>query len=324
MTLEKYGCLGCHSKDGSPLRGPTFRGLSGKSRVVLKDGNKITVVADREYIERAILAPDAEVVEGYTAMPKLAVSPEDAKAIALEIEQMKDEGPPPPVKTVTLLGASAAAFVGLHVILSSIPVRKRLIGGIGAGGFMGLYSIIALVSFAGIVLGFRNAPYVQLWTAPAWTRWLPNVFVPIAYVLLVCALSTKSPTMAGKPGAEPVREAIGIVRVTRHPMLWAFALWGLAHIPPNGDLRSLILFSSIAALAIIGMLHIDARRAAAFPDAWAPIKASTSVLPFAAIASGRNKLVLREIGIVRVLIGLFFWAAFLHLHRAIIGVSPLP
>jgi uncharacterized membrane protein len=107
-------------------------------------------------------------------------------------------------------------------------------------------------------------------------------------------------------------------------MLWAFALWGLAHIPINGDLRSLLLFSSMTALAFIGMVHIDARRARAFPDAWAPIARTTSVIPFAAIASGRNKLVLREIGIVRVLIGLFFWAAFLHLHKGIIGVSPLP
>lgn len=324
MTIEKYGCTACHSTDGSPLRGPTFRGLVGRTRVVVKDGAKVTLVADRDYIERSILHPADEVVEGFAAMPDITITPADAKAIAIEIEQIKDDGPPPPVKSFTLLGASAAVFATLHVLLSSMPARRRLIASIGNGGFLGVYSIVSLVSFAGIILGFMNAPYVPLWTAPAWTRWLPNITVPIAYVFLICAFSTRSPTMAGKPGEEPVRQAIGIVRITRHPMLWGFALWGLGHIPPNGDLRCLILFSSMVLLSFVGMAHIDARRAQAFPEAWASIVRTTSVVPFVAIAAGRNKLVFREIGLARVFVGLACWAAFLHLHRFIIGVSPLP
>jgi uncharacterized membrane protein len=107
-------------------------------------------------------------------------------------------------------------------------------------------------------------------------------------------------------------------------MLWAFALWGLSHIPNNGDERSLWLFGSFVALSFAGMLHIDARRAALFPEPWSKVAKTTSLLPFVAIAQKRNHLSLREIGPWRVLVGLVLWAASLHFHKVLLHVSPLP
>ncbi len=63
--LKNNACTSCHSLDGSPLVGPSFKGLYGSDRVVLKDGKEITVKADTSYIRRAILEPDAEVVKGF-------------------------------------------------------------------------------------------------------------------------------------------------------------------------------------------------------------------------------------------------------------------
>jgi len=66
----KNGCLACHSTDGSPRVGPTFKGLMGSQRTVVKDGQTLTVTADADYLVRAIREPAAEIVEGYpAAMP---------------------------------------------------------------------------------------------------------------------------------------------------------------------------------------------------------------------------------------------------------------
>ncbi len=59
---NQYGCLSCHSLDGSQLVGPTWLGLFG-SEVKLADGR--TVIADEAYIIESIRNPGAAIVEGY-------------------------------------------------------------------------------------------------------------------------------------------------------------------------------------------------------------------------------------------------------------------
>ena len=62
-------CLACHSTDGTPRVGPTFKGLAGSQRT-LSDGT--TVVADDDYLIRSILDPNAQVVQGFPpAMPPM-------------------------------------------------------------------------------------------------------------------------------------------------------------------------------------------------------------------------------------------------------------
>ncbi len=65
---EQYGCLSCHSIDGSPSVGPTWKGLY-ESEVPLADGT--TVEADDDYLHRSIVDPGAEIVAGFPdIMPK--------------------------------------------------------------------------------------------------------------------------------------------------------------------------------------------------------------------------------------------------------------
>jgi uncharacterized membrane protein len=72
------------------------------------------------------------------------------------------------------------------------------------------------------------------------------------------------------------------------------------------------------------MHHIDLRRESNLGSTWGPMKLTTSVLPFAAVLSGRSKVDWRGIGWWRPALGLVVYAALLHLHRGLIGVSPLP
>jgi len=71
--LQKHGCLGCHSLDGTKMVGPTFQGIGGREVVVIKDGAEDKLVSDQAYLERAILEPGVEIVKGYPpAMPTYA------------------------------------------------------------------------------------------------------------------------------------------------------------------------------------------------------------------------------------------------------------
>ena len=86
------GCQGCHSLDGSPSSGPTFKGLSG-SKVELANGQ--TVTANDAYLLESILDPDKQIVKGYqpgvmtSVIKKGQVSEADAKTLVDFIKQQK-------------------------------------------------------------------------------------------------------------------------------------------------------------------------------------------------------------------------------------------
>jgi len=63
--LEKHGCLGCHSLDGTTKVGPTFKGIFGRQATVLTAGVERVITVDDEYLRRSILDPGADVVKGY-------------------------------------------------------------------------------------------------------------------------------------------------------------------------------------------------------------------------------------------------------------------
>jgi cytochrome c oxidase subunit II len=65
VLLSKYGCLECHSLDGTAGIGPTFHGLYGSTVDVLVGGRAETRVADEAYLRRAVRDPSAEYVVGY-------------------------------------------------------------------------------------------------------------------------------------------------------------------------------------------------------------------------------------------------------------------
>lgn len=60
--VQKFGCTACHSLDGSPAVGPTFKGLFGRT-TKLQGGGSVTV--DEAYVRESILDPDAKVVAGF-------------------------------------------------------------------------------------------------------------------------------------------------------------------------------------------------------------------------------------------------------------------
>ena len=115
----------------------------------------------------------------------------------------------------------------------------------------------------------------------------------------------------------------GMQRITRHPMLWSFAIWAAVHIIGNGDTAAIVFFGAFLVTALAGMPSIDAKLARRDPATWQALSAATSIVPFVAIAQGRNRLVPHEIGWLTPLIAVVAWAVVLHLHPWLFGVAPV-
>jgi cytochrome c oxidase subunit 2 len=87
---QEKGCVACHSIDGSPRVGPSFKGLFGKTEKVIAAGEGQTVVADDTFIRNYIKDPNVVRVEGYPPiMPKISLTDEELTALVDYIKSLK-------------------------------------------------------------------------------------------------------------------------------------------------------------------------------------------------------------------------------------------
>jgi len=209
---------------------------------------------------------------------------------------------------MTTLLAATIVFLAAHFITST-PLRPVIVSRIGEWPYRGAYSLVALVTLVWMGWAYANAPREQLWVG---IREIPYLVMPLAFVLIACGYF-RNPTMVGAErllkSEDPAR---GMIRITRHPIMWGIMLWAAAHILARGDLRGLIFFGAFLVLAVVGTLAMDHRKKSN-PD-WPRFAAVTSHIPFVAIAQGRNRIVWREIGWLRPAIGLAAFFAVLLFH----------
>jgi cytochrome c oxidase subunit 2 len=87
---DAKGCVACHTIDGSPRVGPTWKGLHGKTET-MADGS--TALVDEAYLRSFIRDPQARHVKGFPpVMPKIELSDEELAALVAYIQSL---GSPP-------------------------------------------------------------------------------------------------------------------------------------------------------------------------------------------------------------------------------------
>src|SRR5262245_51488688 len=145
-----------------------------------------------------------------------------------------------------LLGGLALFFI-VHLVPMLPSLRARLVAGIGAGPYRGLFSLASIAGLVLIVMGYgqmqglgRGNP--ELWTPPTWIKHVVFLLMIPAMVLLVAAYVPSR-----------IRTAVG------HPMLTGVTIWAFAHLLANGDLASLLLFGSFLAFAVIDRISVTTR-----------------------------------------------------------------
>ena len=212
------------------------------------------------------------------------------------------------------LALATTGFLVTHFVPST-PLRAALVRRMGEWPYRGLYSLVAFAMLGWMIWAYERAPRDLLWDGP---RWLPAVVMPFSFVLLACGY-WRNPTMVGADkllkSDDPAR---GMIRVTRHPLMWAIILWSLAHLIARGDVKSVIFFGGLFALAALGTVSMDSRKKEN-PD-WPRFEAVTSNVPFVAIAQGRNRLSWPEIGWLRPLTGIALYVGLLFAHPYLFGV----
>lgn len=213
------------------------------------------------------------------------------------------------------LALAVLVFLASHSLTNRPALRRRGEAALGRPGFLLAYSLLSVAVLAWMVAAYAAAPVLLLWEQQPWMRWAPLLAMLPACLLLFAGMTTPNPFSIGPGGKgyDPGRP--GILRLTRHPVLWGLALWAGAHLVPNGDVAAWMLFLPLLLLALAGPAILDRKRRRSLgEEEWRLIAAPT----------GRCHLAPVEIRWWRWLGGVALYALLLHAHLPVIGASPLP
>ncbi len=183
---------------------------------------------------------------------------------------------------LALLALSGALFVGTHFLMSH-PLRAALARGLGARGFLLAYVAVSLVTFYGLVHFYSpalvEAP-VPLWQAGSAGWIVATLLMWVGSILFVGSLRGNPAFPTGGAPVTRIGPPRGVFAITRHPMMWGFALWASVHAIVNPTLAALVVSATIAILALGGAAGQDVKKKKLVGPPWAEWEKATSFVPF--------------------------------------------
>ncbi|RWR46653.1 NnrU family protein [Sinirhodobacter ferrireducens] len=215
-------------------------------------------------------------------------------------------------------------FMASHLVPANARLKTALVARLGRRGWVWAFSLTSTALLFWLIFAAGHAPAVVLWMQQDWMRWLANLVMPVAIVLVAFGIGAPNPfAFEGRAtGFDP--DHPGIAGLVRQPLLWALVLWSSVHLLVNGDLAHVILFGAFLIFSATGMRAMEGRKRRAWGAAdFARLAARTSSVPFQALLSGRWRPA-HGPSLVRLGLGLLAWVTLWHLHAPVIGVTPLP
>ena len=212
---------------------------------------------------------------------------------------------------------AAAAWIFVHIGVAGTVLRTHIVHAIGEGPFRGVFVLASFALIFWLASAYHYAGAVEaLWATPYWMSVICMLLMLPALVLFIGAVTVRNPTsVAGARALASENPAQGVLRITRHPMLWTFAIWAAIHMIIFGTLGASLFFGAFLVVALAGMPSLDAKIAKRDPHHWSEYAKVTSVVPFVAIAQHRNHFVFAEIGWWRILAALVSWYVLLGAHQ---------
>ena len=188
-------------------------------------------------------------------------------------------------------------FGGTHVGLTARPVRARLVRTFGEPGFILLYSVVAIVTFAALVhyvaLHLFDDPQSSLLVTIPPVRGGLFALSVLGFSLFITAVLVY-PRLPMATFRHRVTRARGVQQVTRHPFFSGIAIWASAHalLAPSSVL--FVFFVGVVVLAFVGGLHQDRRLISELGEPYRAYVAATSFWPMVAVMTKRQKIHWRE------------------------------
>ncbi|TRD23495.1 NnrU family protein [Palleronia caenipelagi] len=146
---------------------------------------------------------------------------------------------------MTLLIIGLILWWGAHIFKRVAPDARARMGDKGKG----VFALLLLLSVILMVIGYRGADFIPVYTPPSWTVHLVDLFMIAAIALF--GLGKSKSTLRGK---------------LRHPQLTGFGLWAFLHLIVNGDLASVVLFGGLLLWVFVQIPLIN--RAEPAPAPW--------------------------------------------------------
>ena len=150
-----------------------------------------------------------------------------------------------------LLVLGVVLWWAAHLFKRLAPDARATMGDKGKG----LIALALLASIVLMILGYRMADGAFFWGRHPATVGINNL-------IMIFALYFTSP--GPKKGA--------LFYKMRHPMLFGFLLWAVAHLLVNGDVESFVLFGGLGLWAVVEMLVINRAEPSWTPPAKGPIR----------------------------------------------------
>ncbi|WP_282064676.1 NnrU family protein [Aliiroseovarius marinus] len=200
----------------------------------------------------------------------------------------------------------------------SIPVRPankaKVVAQLGARGFTLSYSALSIAALSFVIYAANHAPIVELWPWAPWQNHVTLLAMAVSVTIAALAIARPNPlSFGGRNNHTFNPHAAGIVGWTRHPLLVALLLWALGHLIPNGNLAHVILFGLFASFSFLGKRIIDKRN-----------QRLLGLETWQHLSHTQRDIAITRTGLIRACIGIAIYLLLLHVHSAIIGVTPLP
>lgn len=205
-------------------------------------------------------------------------------------------------------------FAVAHSGLAAMRPRGEKLMGVRL--YRVLFALVSLPLAVVLIVYFFNHRYDgwQLWQVQDVAAVKPLVWVLSAisfFFLYPATFNLLEIAAVQKPQVHLY--STGIIRVTRHPQMVGQVIWCIAHTLWIGSTFTLVTSIGLVLHHIFGVWHGDRRLLDRYGAAFETVKANTSVIPFLAIAQGRQTLKWLELirpayGGVLAFIGLLWWA----------------
>ncbi len=199
-----------------------------------------------------------------------------------------------------------ALFLLQHFAMSH-PLRAPMVSKLGEKGFQAVYSVLSLLPFYFAIQAYQQiAPGASYWAVGPVIWWAATVLMWVGSVLFVGSF-VGNPALP-QPGAQQMaaRQPHGVFRITRHPMMWGFALWSVVHVMIAPRAEVMVLCGAILFMALAGAAGQDKKKQRQLGADWTHWQKATSFVPF-----GKG---LVSPGTKFLLLGTVFWLIATYVH----------